>query len=169
MHDKTIDALGCLRGHRAMGCFPFLCVGVLDVSTSRSLSSQLNYGFSVMYLSCISSCCVYPTIGFYLVPLDFVLSMSTPFVLWDASTLGGCCGFLVANGSWPRALPCESMSIPTIVRTCPSSSTSVVLTSSVCGEGIALTSTIPSICVKSCSASAVSCSDLWLLRVFRAV
>jgi hypothetical protein len=66
-------------------------------------------------------------------------------------------------------LSCESMSILTIIGAFPSSSTSVALTGSTCGEGIASTSTIPSVCVNSCSTSAVSCGDLWLLHVFRVV
>jgi hypothetical protein len=39
MCGNTIEASGCLRGDRAMGCFPFLLTGALEVPTSGSLSS----------------------------------------------------------------------------------------------------------------------------------
>jgi hypothetical protein len=169
MRDKTIEASGCLHRDHAMGCFPFLCAGVLDVPASGSLSSQPDSSFLVISLSCTSSCCANPTIGCGLGPSYFLLSLSMPFVLWDASALEVCCGLVVANGSWPHALSCESMSILTIIGACPSSSTSVELTGSICGNGITSILTIPSVYVNACSASMVSCGDLWLLRVFRVV
>jgi hypothetical protein len=75
----------------------------------------------------------------------------------------------VVDGCWAYALSCESISILTIVEACSSSSTGVALIGSTCGEGIASTLTIPSVCVNSCSASAVSYGDLWLLHVFHVV
>jgi hypothetical protein len=38
MHGEIIAASGFLRGDRTMGCFPFLCVGELDVPASSSAS-----------------------------------------------------------------------------------------------------------------------------------
>jgi len=38
MCGKKIEALGCLRGDRTMGCLPFLFTDTLEVSTSSSLS-----------------------------------------------------------------------------------------------------------------------------------
>jgi hypothetical protein len=48
------------------------------------------------------------------------------------------------------------MSILDIIGAFPSSSTSVVLTGSIYGEGIALISTIPYVCVNACSASSMT-------------
>jgi hypothetical protein len=135
--------------------FSFLCVGALDVPASSS-PSQPESSFPLISLRCTSSYCMDPTIGCGLGPSDFVLLLSLPFVLWVASALEGCCGFPVANGSWPYALLCESMSISAIVRAFPSSSTSVALTGSTCGEGIVLTPMIPYVYVNSCSASVVT-------------
>jgi hypothetical protein len=92
-----------------------------------------------------------------------------PFVWSTSSTLGGCCGFPVADGFCPSALPYDLIPISKVIREFPSSSTSVVVTSSSYGEGIALTSTIPSSCVKNCSSFAGSFSDLWLFHVFHVV
>jgi hypothetical protein len=48
MRYKMIEASGCLHGDHTMGCFPFLCVGALDVPASGS-PSQPNSGFPVIY------------------------------------------------------------------------------------------------------------------------
>jgi hypothetical protein len=76
MCNKMIEASGCLRRDRAMGCFPFLCVGTLDVPASGSLSSQPDSGCPMISSSCTSSYCADPTIGCGLGLSDFVLSLS---------------------------------------------------------------------------------------------
>jgi hypothetical protein len=169
MCGNTIEASGCLRGDRMMGFFPFLFTDVLVVPASGSLSSLPDSGFLVISSICTSSCCVDPTTGYGLGLSDSVLSLSPPFILWVASALEGCCEFPMANGSWPYALSCESISIPANVGACHSSSTSVALTGSTYGKGIVSTSMIPSLCVNSCSAFAVSCGDMRLLCVFHVV
>jgi hypothetical protein len=81
-----------------MGCFPFLCVGMLDVPGYGSLSYQSDSSFPVMSLRYTSSFYADPTTFCDLDLSDSVLSLSTPFVLGAASALGGCCGFPVSNG-----------------------------------------------------------------------
>jgi hypothetical protein len=156
MRIKKIELWGCLCKDRMMGCFPFLCAGVIDVPTSSSLSSQPDSGSPIIYLSFTSSCYVNSTKGCDLGPSYSLLSLSTPFVLWDASALEGWCGFLVSNGLWPCALSCELMLILKIVGAYPSSSISVVLIGLVYDEGIASTLAIPFVCVNACSTFAVS-------------
>jgi hypothetical protein len=155
MCNKMIEALGFLRGDRAMGYFPFLCVGTLDVPASGSPSLP-DSGFPMISSSYNSSCCMEPTIGFGLGSSDSVLSLSPPFFLWSPSTLEGCCGFPMVNGSWPCSLSCKLISLSNIIGAFPYSSNSVALTGSTCGEGITSTSMIPSVCVNSCSTSTVT-------------
>jgi hypothetical protein len=147
MRRKNIEAWGCLCGVLVMGCFPFLCVGTLDFPTSVSLSSPPNFGFPVISSCFTSSCCADPTIGCDLGPSNSIISLSMSFVWWVASALDDCSGFPVADRFWPPAQPYESMSIMTIFGACLSFSTSVALTGSACGEGIASTLMIPPSCV----------------------
>jgi hypothetical protein len=168
MRGKMIVVSGCLHGDCALGCFPFRCTGALDVLGS-SCASHTDSSFLVMYSSCVSSCCMDPTIGCGLRPSNTVLSLSPLLILWATLDLVGCCGFLLVNGSWPYILSCESISIMIIVMAFSSYSTGVAPTSSTCGEGIVSTLMIPSLCVNYFSSFAVSCHDLWILCVFRDV
>jgi hypothetical protein len=164
MQGSKIEVSGCFHWDHTMGCFSFLLTSAIEVPASGSLSSPPESGYLVMSSNCPSSCYTDPTIGCGLGPSDFVGLLLPPFVLWDASVLAGCCWLPVATGSSSYALSCESISIPVIIEACYSSYTSVALTSSTCGEGTMLTSTIPSLCVVSCSAFVVSCND-WRLLV----
>jgi hypothetical protein len=80
-----------------------------------------------------------------------------------------CCGLSVVTRSCLCTLSCESISILIIIGDFSSSSTSVAVTGSTYGEGIASTLTIPSLCAISYASSMVSCGDLrllWVLHVF---
>jgi hypothetical protein len=77
MRGKMIEASGCLCEDCTISCFPFICVGVLDVPTSCSLSSQPNFGFTVISLICTSLCYVNPIIGCGLFPsYSFLLTIN---------------------------------------------------------------------------------------------
>jgi hypothetical protein len=152
-----------------MICFPFLLTNMMEVPSSGSLSSPPDVGFPVIYSISPSSFCAYLSLGCFLIMSNFVCSLSPPFVLWDTLTLTGCCGFPMATGSCICGLSCESISFPTIIGAYSSSSTSVAVTGSTYGDGIASTPTIPSLCAISCAASMVSCGDLRLLQVFHVV
>jgi hypothetical protein len=127
-----------------MGCFPYLCVGALDVPASSSLSSPPDTGCPVIYLSFTSSCYTDPTTGCDHGPSNYVLSPSMSFVWWVASGLDGCCGFFDIDMFRPPILSYESISILIVIGAYLSSYTSVALNVSSCGEGIASTSPIPS-------------------------
>jgi hypothetical protein len=145
MCEKTIEASRCVHEECAMGFFPFLFIDMLEVPTSHSLSCPFDSSFPVMSSLYISSYCMDATTCCGLGLLEFVLSLSPPFVLWTASTLEGCGWLPVVEGLWPCALSCESISISVVFEAAYSSSKN------------------------SSSASAVSCGDLWLLHVFRVV
>jgi hypothetical protein len=169
MCGSTTEASGYLCEDRTMGCFPFLITGVVEVLASCSLSSPDDSSFPVISFTWPSSCYMNRTIICGLFASEFVLSMSLPCLMWAASTLAVCCQFLVVTSTCLCMLSCDAISIPAIVGDSFSSTTSVAITGSTCGEGIASTSIIPSLCAISCVAFAVSCCDLRLLQVLHDV
>jgi len=149
-----------------MGCFPFLFVGVLYVPSSSSSSSALEFGCPIMSSIYTSSCCTNPTIGCDTSPSYFVLSLSTPLIWWANLTLGCFLNVSDIEGFCSFTRIYRSISILIVAWAFPSSSITVELTGSSCGEGMAWTSTTPSRFLWTCSSHIGSCTDLVVLRVF---